>query len=117
MALNSLAALYEEQARYADAEPLYKRALGIAEKVQGPDQPDVSTALANSSNLYSKLDRDSEQRSRECRSACTSSSASRTSLSNNLIDHEVHIKLFRLAVAPDAKLQRDVMPERSWSAR
>ena len=39
--LNNLAALYADQGRYAEAEPLYKRSLAISEKALGPDHPDV----------------------------------------------------------------------------
>ena len=42
--LNNLAVLYSDQGRYAEAEPLYKRALAIREKALGPDHPDVATA-------------------------------------------------------------------------
>ena len=35
-ALNNLAALYQRQERYADAEPLFKRALAIRERSLGP---------------------------------------------------------------------------------
>ena len=42
-ALNNLAVLYRDQGRYAEAEPLYKRALAIREKALGPDHPDVGT--------------------------------------------------------------------------
>ena len=41
--LNNLAALYQAQGRYAEAEPLYKRALAISEKALGPEHPDVAT--------------------------------------------------------------------------
>ncbi len=41
--LNNLAVLYQAQGRYAEAEPLYKRALAIREKALGPDHPDVGT--------------------------------------------------------------------------
>ena len=40
--LNSLAVLYDEQGRYADAEPLYKRSLAINEKALGPEGPSMS---------------------------------------------------------------------------
>ena len=40
------------QGRYAEAEPLYKRALAIREKALGPDHPDVGTALNNLAALY-----------------------------------------------------------------
>ena len=50
--LNNLAELYQAQGRYADAEPLYKRALAIHEKALGPDHPDVATSLNNLAVLY-----------------------------------------------------------------
>src|SRR5436305_2082249 len=37
--LNNLAMLYDSQAKYDEAEPLYQRALAIDEKVLGPDHP------------------------------------------------------------------------------
>ena len=36
--------LYESQGRYAEAEPLYKRALAIREKALGPEHPDCRAA-------------------------------------------------------------------------
>ena len=48
LALNNLAALYDNQGRYAEAEPLYKRALAIQEKALGPDHPDVATGAEQS---------------------------------------------------------------------
>ena len=50
--LNNLAELYRDQGRYAEAEPLYKRALAIREKALGPDHPDVGTSLNNLAELY-----------------------------------------------------------------
>ena len=49
---NNLAALYEAQGRYAEAEPLYKRALAIYEKALGPEHPNVATSLHNLALLY-----------------------------------------------------------------
>ena len=43
--LNNLAGSIARQGRYAEAEPLYKRALAIGEKALGPDHPDVGTSL------------------------------------------------------------------------
>jgi tetratricopeptide (TPR) repeat protein len=37
--LNNLAGLYDSQGKYAEAEPLYQRALAISEKALGPDHP------------------------------------------------------------------------------
>lgn len=56
-ALNNLASLYKEQARYGDSEPLYKRALAIREKTLGRDHPDVAQSLNNLADLYSALGR------------------------------------------------------------
>jgi tetratricopeptide (TPR) repeat protein len=51
--LNDQAELFKEAGRYADAEPLYKRALAIWEKALGPDHPDVAQSLNNLADLYS----------------------------------------------------------------
>ena len=51
--LNNLAELYKEEGRYADAEPLCKRALAIREKALGPDHADVAQSLNNLADLYS----------------------------------------------------------------
>jgi tetratricopeptide (TPR) repeat protein len=53
--LNNLANIYSDLGDYQKAEPLYKRALEIREKVLGPDHPDVSDSLNNLANLYSDL--------------------------------------------------------------
>ena len=50
--LNNLAGLYREQGKYAEAEPLYQRALKIDEKALGPDHPDVAIRLNNLAELY-----------------------------------------------------------------
>ena len=47
-----LAVAYHRQDRYAEAEPLYKQALAITEKVRGPRHPDVATQLSDLSALY-----------------------------------------------------------------
>ena len=44
--------LYSNQGRFADAEPLYKRALAIKEKAFGPDHPDVAISLSTLAQLY-----------------------------------------------------------------
>jgi tetratricopeptide (TPR) repeat protein len=41
-----------ERARYAEAEPLYQRALGIMEKALGPAHPNVAQSLNNLAVLY-----------------------------------------------------------------
>ncbi len=50
--LNNLAVLYYAQGRYAQAEPLYQRALAIREKALGPEHPDVAQSLNNLAVLY-----------------------------------------------------------------
>jgi tetratricopeptide (TPR) repeat protein len=55
--LISLASLYFNQGRYADAEPLYKRALAIGEKALGVDHPDVAQSLNNLAGLYKEQGR------------------------------------------------------------
>jgi CHAT domain-containing protein/tetratricopeptide (TPR) repeat protein len=50
--LSDLAEVYRAQGRYADAEPLYRRALAIFEKARGYDQPNVAIALHNLAVLY-----------------------------------------------------------------
>ena len=45
--LNNLANVYQAQRRYAEAEPLYRRALAIQEQALGPDDPAVSYTLHN----------------------------------------------------------------------
>jgi multidrug efflux pump subunit AcrA (membrane-fusion protein) len=58
--LNNLAALYQATGRLAEAEPLYRRARSIKEKLLGPDHPDVAMTLNNLAVLYKKLGRREE---------------------------------------------------------
>ena len=44
--------LYEAEGRYAEAEPLYKRALAIGEKALGSEHPDLANILNNLAKLY-----------------------------------------------------------------
>jgi tetratricopeptide (TPR) repeat protein len=50
--LNNLAALYQVQERYDDAEPLFLRALEIKEQALGKDHPDVAASLNNLAVLH-----------------------------------------------------------------
>ena len=45
--LNNLAALYQAQGKYAEAEPLYQRSLAIVEKALGPGHPNMALGLEN----------------------------------------------------------------------
>lgn len=48
------------QGQYAEAEPLYKRALVIYEQALGPDHPSVATILNNLDGLYRATKREKE---------------------------------------------------------
>jgi tetratricopeptide (TPR) repeat protein len=58
--LNNLAALYQRQFRYAEAEPLFKRALALREKALPPGHPDAGQSLNNLATLYERQDRHSD---------------------------------------------------------
>ncbi len=65
--LTGLAALYHAQGRYAEAEPLHKRAQAIYEKALGPEHPHVAAALENYAALLRKTRRHTEARKMEAR--------------------------------------------------
>jgi CHAT domain-containing protein len=52
--------LYADQGRYAEAEPLYRRALAVDEKSLGPDHPDVARDLNNLAGVYNSQGRYAE---------------------------------------------------------
>ena len=45
--LDRLATTYQEQGEYAKAEPLFRRALAIAEKIRGPEHEETGSVLSN----------------------------------------------------------------------
>ena len=55
--LNSVAYYLDDQAQFAEAEPLYKRALKIDEAFLGKDHPDVARDLNNLASLYQATNR------------------------------------------------------------
>ncbi len=65
--LNNLAELYRAQGKYAQAEPLLRRALAIKEKALGPEHVQVATVLENYAALLHKLNRDAEADKMEAR--------------------------------------------------
>ncbi len=65
--LNNLAVLYKAQGRYAEAEPLYQRALVIWEKAPGPEHPNVAQSLENYAALLRKTGRSDEATKMEAR--------------------------------------------------
>ncbi len=62
-----LAELYRAQGRYAEAEPLYQRALAIAEKALGPEHPHVATSLENYAALLRETEREDKAEEMEAR--------------------------------------------------
>ena len=52
VSLNQLAELYRNQGKYAEAEPLYQRALAVSEKTLGPEHPQVAMVLNNLAVIY-----------------------------------------------------------------
>ena len=56
--MDTLAELYEAENKYAEAEPLLKRALAIREKA--PGQPDVAASRERLATAYDKLGRSAE---------------------------------------------------------
>ena len=67
ISLNALGMVYDSQGGYAEAEPLYSRALAIAEKALGPEHPTVATALENYAVLLRKTNRKAEVAKMEAR--------------------------------------------------
>ena len=51
--LNNQAELYKEQGRYAEADPLYRRALATWKKALGPNHPDLAQSLNSLAEMYS----------------------------------------------------------------
>ncbi len=58
--LNNLALLYDDQGKYAEAEPLYKRSLAIRENALGSQHPDVAESLENYAALLRETGRGAE---------------------------------------------------------
>jgi tetratricopeptide (TPR) repeat protein len=50
--LSELGVVYYEQGKYAKAEALYKRALGIEEELRGSEHTEVAKVLNNLAELY-----------------------------------------------------------------
>ena len=55
------------QGKYAEAEPLYQRALGIWETALGPEHPNVASVLENYAVLLRKTGRESQAAEMEAR--------------------------------------------------
>lgn len=59
-AYDGLATLYARQGKYAEAEPLFKRALTFFEKTFGPQHPHVAEVLEHYGSMLRKIGRESE---------------------------------------------------------
>ena len=59
--------MYVAQGKYAEAESLLKSAFAIAEKVLGPEHPDVALILENYTVLLRETDREAEAVEMEAR--------------------------------------------------
>jgi len=58
--LNNLAALYSDQGKDEQAEPLYQRALAIRERVLGAEHPSTRATRKNYAELLQKMGRGTE---------------------------------------------------------
>ena len=67
--IKQLALLYEAQGNYAEAEPLYVRALANEETSLGPDHPEVLQSLRNYAALLRKMGRTAKAVKMEARAA------------------------------------------------
>ena len=65
--LGGLAEIYRRRGQYAEAEPLYRRALTIRESVLGREHPEVATNLENYAALLRKTSRATEAAGLEAR--------------------------------------------------
>ncbi len=65
--LNALGEVYRTQGKYAEAEPLYRRALAIWEKALGPEHPNVAQGLEKYAKLLRKTNRENEAAKLEAR--------------------------------------------------
>ncbi len=59
--------LYDNQSKYAEAEPLYQRSLAIREKALGPEHPDVAQSLESYAALLRQTARADEAARMEAR--------------------------------------------------
>jgi tetratricopeptide (TPR) repeat protein len=65
--LEALAARYVAQGKFAEAEPLYQRALAIEEKALGLEGSDVATTLESYAAVLRKMNREAEAEPMEAR--------------------------------------------------
>jgi tetratricopeptide (TPR) repeat protein len=103
--------LYKEEGKYAEAEPLYKRALAITTRVFGKDHSNVATVLENYAELLHKMNRiDEEGKIDDIQPHClTGDGSSHSKVAARIPDHFLRIHdLVELLCADDASVDRDV---------
>jgi len=88
--VNNLGQIFLLQHRFADAEPLFRRALDIREARLGKEHPDVATTLNDYASLLRSTNRKSEAKEMTAR-------ANRIAARNhtNRPDQTVHVKALR----------------------
>lgn len=67
LTLEALSAVCSAQRKYAEAEPLHRRALAIREKALGAEHPDVAASLNNLAALFRAQGRAAEAEPLEAR--------------------------------------------------
>ncbi len=80
-----MAQIYKNHGQYAEAEPLYKRALAINEKALGSDHLDVATCLENLAALFRATNRYEEALELEQRASKIRYGVTRVSVKNILL--------------------------------
>ena len=65
--MNNLAELYRVQAKYVEAEALYKRAMAVLEKALGPEHPHVANVLENMAKRCRNMGKEEEAEKLEAR--------------------------------------------------
>jgi tetratricopeptide (TPR) repeat protein len=75
--VNDLATFYQLQGKYAEAEPLHKRALKIWEKALGKNHPHVAAVCENMAELCRQIGKEDEAERLEARARKIRSNQSR----------------------------------------
>jgi tetratricopeptide (TPR) repeat protein len=79
MTLNNLAVLYKTAGEYAQAKPLYQRALAIFEAAVGPTHPKVITCRRNYAQLLRETRRQAEAAAADARAKIARTARTRSS--------------------------------------
>lgn len=117
--LNNLAVFYKAQKRYAEAEPLYQRAMAIFEQSLGPRHPNVAICLDNYAELLRKTKRMDEARAMEARARAIRRGLETLTEEGVLVTGTINPQYacFALAVRPSRAHRRGVFAEERIPAR